>query len=254
MANPIYQANHKGGRVGMEINMLTKNIIEKLKNLGADVVGIGNLEELPEEVRGGLPIGISVGIVYPPKVIEDIEKHPTVEYLEWYERINVKLDEVVTKGGEHIRELGYQVRPLSRKQVSFSFDDFSSLLPHKTVATRAGIGWIGKSALLVTKEYGSAIRISSLLTDAPLSIDSPINESLCRDCTMCTITCPGGAVTGENWMTDRLRGEYYDAKRCYDKARELSSEYLGEEITLCGKCIEVCPYTRRYIKGEFQSE
>ena len=227
---------------------LTKDTIELLKDLGADVVGIGNLEELPEEVREGLPIGISVGIAYPPKIIEHIEKHPTVEYLEWYERLNVQLDGIVTKGAKYLKKLGYQVCPLSRSHVSFSSKDFSSMLPHKTVATRAGIGWIGKSALLVTKEYGSALRISSLLTDAPLTVDFPINESLCGTCTRCVTTCPAGAITGENWMVNRSRHEYYDVDKCYDKARELSSKYLGEEITLCGKCIEICPHTRRYIK------
>jgi len=228
---------------------LTKDTIEMLKDLGADVVGIGNLEELPKEVRDGLPIGISVGISYPPKVIEHIEKHPTAEYLEWYDRLNVQLDRMVTKGANYLEKLGYQARPLPRSQVSFSPKDFSSMLPYKTVATRAGIGWIGKSALLVTKEYGSALRVSSLLTDAPLSVNSPINESLCGSCTMCVTTCPGGAVTGENWVMNRPRREYYDVERCYDKARELSRKYLGEEMTLCGKCIEICPYTRKYIKG-----
>ena len=45
-------------------------------------------------------------------------------------------------------------------------------LPHKTIATRAGIGWIGKSALLVTAKYGSAIRLSSILTDTPIETAS----------------------------------------------------------------------------------
>lgn len=229
---------------------LTKNIMDTLKELGANHVGIGNLEELQKEVRESLPIGISVAIAYPPKVIKAIEKHPTVEYLEWYDRINVQLDLIVTKGAKYIKKLGYQAIPLSRSHVSFSTGDFSSVLPHKTVATRAGVGWIGKSALLVTKEYGSAVRISTLLTDAPLSVNSSINESLCGSCNLCVTTCPGTAIKGENWRVNGLRNEYYDAKKCYNKAKELSKKYLGERITLCGKCIEVCPYTKKYLGSE----
>ena len=47
---------------------------------------------------------------------------------------------------------------------------FRTVMPHKTVAVHAGLGWIGKSALFVTEKYGSAVRLTSVLTDAPLSI------------------------------------------------------------------------------------
>jgi epoxyqueuosine reductase QueG len=230
------------------MEQLTIKIIEKLKDLGADMVGIGNLEELPCKARYNLPIGISVAVSYPTKVISDIDKFPTLEYLKWYNKINIRLDEIVTKGADYIKELGYQAHPLSRSHVNITETDLTSTLPHKTVATRAGIGWIGKSALLVTKEYGSAIRISSLLTNAPLTTNTPINESLCGDCVECVIACPGDAVTGENWKVSCSREDYYLAKKCSDKAKELSSRYLGEEITICGKCIEVCPNTRKYLE------
>jgi len=40
-----------------------------------------------------------------------------------------------------------------------------SSMPQKTIATRAGLGWIGKTALLITPQFGSAIRLNSVLTD-----------------------------------------------------------------------------------------
>jgi epoxyqueuosine reductase QueG len=229
------------------MDSLTKDIINKLKELRADIVGIGNLEELPDEVRNSLPIGISVAIAYPAKVIRGIEKHPNLEYLSWYEKINVQLDNTVTKGADYIQKLGYQAQAISRSYVNAAPDALLTKLPHKTVATRAGMGWIGNSALLVTKEYGSALRISSLLTDAPLIVNPPVNESLCGDCTICLTTCPGGAVIGERWSVNRPREEYYCAQKCYDKALELSRRYLGDTDVVCGKCIEICPHTRRYL-------
>lgn len=123
-----------------------------------------------------------------------------------------------------------------------------SRLPHKTIATRSGIGWIGKSALLVTKEFGSAVRISSILTNAPLKADKPINESRCGSCMTCTKACPGQAVKGRNWSVGVEREDYYDPELCYKKAREIAARVLNKEITLCGKCIYVCPYTQKYIR------
>jgi epoxyqueuosine reductase QueG len=116
------------------------------------------------------------------------------------------------------------------------------------VATRAGLGWIGKDALLITSEYGSAIRISSVITDMPLITDRPINESKCGNCTNCASGCPAAAIKGIPWNVNSTRDELIDPFKCRKKARELTKKNVGIEISICGKCIEVCPYTKRYIK------
>ncbi len=120
-------------------------------------------------------------------------------------------------------------------------------MPHKTVAVNAGLGWIGKSALFVTEKYGSAIRLTSVLTDAPLNYSKSIINSLCEDCMICVDECPGKAISGVNWEPGIDRDLLLNAISCRKKARELSAEHLEKQITLCGKCIVVCPYTRKYI-------
>ena len=116
------------------------------------------------------------------------------------------------------------------------------------MATRAGLGWIGKCALLVTEEYGSALRISSLITDAPLECNAPQKASRCGNCRACAEHCPSGAVTGEAWSAGIVRARLIDAERCAETARALCRERFGKQATLCGKCIVVCPYTRRSLK------
>jgi len=229
------------------MNNITIKMQSALIDLGADLVGFGSLLELPCEMRKGMSIGVSVAVKYPPEIIKQIHAHPTFEYLEWYNTLNRKLDIIVMKGAELLQDLGHQAIPLSRQAMKFSQETFATLLPHKTVATRAGLGWIGKSALLVTKEFGSAVRFSTILTDAPLETKEPINESLCKDCTMCVRTCPGGAVLGENWQVGVPREMLFDAKKCFEKARELCKTHLDKQATICGKCIEICPHTRNYI-------
>jgi hypothetical protein len=56
----------------------------------------------------------------------------------------------------------------------------SGLLPHKTVALRAGLGFIGKNNLLVNERYGCAVVLGKVLTAAPFEVTSaPIAEPEC---------------------------------------------------------------------------
>ena len=126
--------------------------------------------------------------------------------------------------------------------------DWCSELPHKTVATRAGLGWIGKNCLLVTPEFGSAIRLSSCLTDAPLDCGVPVEESKCGNCECCVKSCPAGALNGVIWHAGMERELLFQKALCKEKQREIMRRNTGIDTDLCGKCFAVCPYTRRYLK------
>lgn len=231
----------------VERSNLTLHIKTELLRLGADIVGFGNLDELPEDVREGLPVGISVAAAYPKEVIRGISDLPTQEYREWYDRLNEKLDAIVIQGASFLQEMGYKAVAQSREYVGNGEAVNNTTLPHKTVATRAGLGWIGKCALLVTDKYGSAIRLSSILTDAPISTTLPVNKSRCGNCMICTGACPANAVSGKAWEVGLYRDEFFDPVKCRATARERAKKGFGGDITICGKCIEVCPYTQQYI-------
>jgi epoxyqueuosine reductase QueG len=232
------------------MNDLNQKVKTELLGFGADIAGFGSLDKLPNDVRDSLPVGISVAAAYPPAVIRGIAELPTQEYHEWYEKLNERLDTIVSNGAELLRNMGYKAIAQTRKHVTTRDDalfENSTALPHKTVATRAGIGWIGKCALLVTEEYGSAIRLSSVLTDAPLELAVPIDKSRCSDCLVCTDACPGFAVSGKEWEVGLYRDEFFDAEKCRKTARDRAKQGFGENKTICGKCIEICPHTQRYI-------
>ena len=231
----------------MMLEELTDKIKKELIEFGADVVGFGSIEELPGDIRENMPVGISVAVVYPREVIIGIAELPTQEYREWYDKLNERLDAVVTCGAGLLREIGYNTIALTREYVGNGEKKDNTLLPHKTVATRAGIGWIGKSALLVTEDYGSAIRISSILTDAPLETAMAVNTAKCGGCMICADACPAGAISGKLWEPGIYRDEFFDPAKCRKTARERSKQGFGGDLTICGKCIEVCPYTRRYL-------
>jgi len=229
-----------------EISGLNLKIKTELLRLGADIVGFGSLLELPVNIRRGLPNGICVAVKYPREIIRGIGELPTEDYRVWYDKLNERLDMIVTMGAEYLIKSGFNAIAQTRERAGTGETENNTVLPHKTVATRAGIGWIGKCALLVTDDFGSAIRISTILTDAPVETAKPVNESKCGGCMVCANACPAGAVSGNSWNLGVYRDEFFDAVKCRRAANERSLAGFGKNYTICGKCIEVCPRTRRY--------
>ena len=66
-------------------------------------------------------------------------------------------------------------------------------------ATSAGLGWIGKNGLLINPDHGPRLSLATVLTDAPLRPDEPIEQCLCGECTLCVEHCPSRAITGADW-------------------------------------------------------
>ena len=106
-------------------------------------------------------------------------------------------------------------------------------LPHKTVALRAGLGFIGKNNLLVTPQYGCALLLGKVLTDAPFAaLSQPPQPPACGDCRACVEACAPGALLGTAWTLTTTREEILTRKDC----------------VLCLKCMLACPYTVRYAE------
>lgn len=229
---------------------LTEELSALLRKNGAELVGIGNMKNVQ---NCSYPVGISVAISLPVHIIRDLKIAPTNEYYEMYHTLNNKLNRIVTLGAQFLQDNGYKAYGQTTDVVKVNADRVSPI-PHKTVATRAGLGWIGKNCLLVTKEYGSAVRLSSLLTDAPLTVNQPYNESFCGNCHLCVDACPAGALKGTLWRLGVKRDTIVDTEVCRDKQLEIMKSATGIEQDLCGKCFAVCAYTQRYIKIQIEKE
>ena len=232
------------------MDQITMELKEELHRLGADLVGIGDISLLPDVVRKNMTLGIAVAVAIEPNVIKGIKDGPTMEYLQAYDMLNKKLDHIVSSGAQYIHKLGYEAIAQTVSEVAKTETDYHTLLPHKTVATRVGIGWIGKNAMLVTNEYGSAVRISAILTNAKLEVNQPVNVSQCKSCMCCKEACPGDAIVGANWNIDTGRAVLYDPVKCKKAARHITKERLNVEKTLCGKCVFICPFTQRYLNKQ----
>jgi epoxyqueuosine reductase len=230
----------------MPDNNLRQELVDSLKSFGATLVGFADLRELPTNVRHGLDFGISIGVAIKPKIIQSIYTGPSMEYYEEYKRLNALLAVLADLAAEILTLAGYQARPQPVTARVIDMKNLSTDLPHKTVATRAGLGWIGKCALLVTEEYGSALRIVSVLTNADLGAGLPINSSRCDTCRICIENCPGQAPLGDNWDSTKPRDSFFNADICRATALNCAAK-IGIKEVVCGRCIAVCPWTEKYL-------
>ena len=232
---------------------LQTNLERVAKELGADLFGIADLTIAHDFVckQGGECLrkfsrAISIGIRLLDAVVDELYRleDPAVAhtYIALYKSVNSRLDHVGLSLAKRIQEKGYKAYAIPASQTVDS-NKLIGVFSHKLAADLAGLGWIGKSCLLVTPSYGPRVRFATILTDAPLKAGSPIGEK-CNDCRKCMSICPAKAFTGASFNPSEPREVRFNAHSCrsYRKKRE---EELGEGF-LCGLCVYVCPYGRSH--------
>lgn len=226
---------------------ITSDLKVHCKTVGVDLVGIADLglmrkvlPVIPQNLLDPYTFGISIGIGLKNEIIEEISDCPTPEYAQHYKNINSILDGVASKIVQWIVEKGFTAKPIP---ASLIMDEINLLgnVSHKAIARMAGLGWQGKSLLIINPEYGPRFRLVSILTDMHLIPDHPI-KNRCGNCTECVQACPASAIrnasTNSYYST---RDIAINLKRCDEKLREFKSiPNIGVEI--CGVCIKVCPY------------
>jgi epoxyqueuosine reductase QueG len=231
---------------------LSTKIRASLLEKGACLVGYADVSDLADEAVANLKYALSIAVALNPSVVCEISKGPTTKYYQEYNRANNLLADLCGHAVDILISQGYKAVALKPTIKQVDLTKIDANLPHKTIATKAALGWIGKSALLITKRYGAAIRLASVLTDADLDTAEPIEQSMCGDCRDCVDHCPAKAIKGNNWQLGFSRDAIYDAFACCETATKLAKK-IQIQSTICGICINVCPWTQKYISHEQKS-
>jgi epoxyqueuosine reductase QueG len=235
-----------------QMNNLSTKLRESLLEKGACLVGYADISDLSYEVMEGLRKAVSIAVALNPSIICEISKGPTKNYYQEYNKANNLLADLSGHAVDFLTSEGYKAIALRPTVKQVDLTKIDANLPNKTVATKAALGWIGKSALLITKSHGAAIRLCTVLTDADLDVTTPVERSMCGDCRECVDNCPAKAIKGDNWQLGCSRDSIYDAFACCETAKKLSKK-IKIKPTICGICINVCPWTQKYISREYKS-
>jgi epoxyqueuosine reductase len=172
---------------------------------------------------------------------------------------NVKhLDELARDVAVFIEEQGFTALPVPADDPYFHWEEDikrgMGILSHRHAAVKAGLGIIGKNALLITPKYGNRVELVSILTDAPFAPPEPVAgpcppslasvrtakhpasppppvDSLCPPaCRLCLDACPVGALDGSRSV---------EQLKCRTNLATKSPR--GHNLVKCWQCRAVCP-------------
>lgn len=113
----------------------------------------------------------------------------------------------------------------------------------RALAARAGIGFLAKSAMVISPTHGPYLQLAELLTGMDLPFDAPSTGS-CGTCTACLDACPTQAISAPFQVDARRCLSYTTIEQRGFIAPELR-EKQGEWLFGCDVCLEVCPFTRK---------
>lgn len=169
-------------------------------------------------------------------VVEQIEGAPTHTYFQHYRTMNTYIDSVSLQLVMALMEKGYRAASVPASQ---SVEGLSGIFSHKKAAVSAGLGYIGKSALFISRLYGPRVRLGTVFTDAPLETVCSIQNSLCGNCDLCAKSCGAIAIKNKNYEYGMNREDIFDAKACSDYMKD-KFKHIGRGA-VCGVCMRVCP-------------
>jgi epoxyqueuosine reductase len=229
----------------MPRELTSRDVDSVLQEAGVDLWGAAsNDPALP--MAPHLATAVSLLVRFEQAELAGVESGPTAAYSEGYRRVNAVLDAAASSLTDALLAAGYRAQRVMSTVPEDQYDSIQDwcsvpVFAHKTAATRAGLGWIGKTALFVSPVLGPRLRLATVFTDLALPLGTPLETGRCGSCRRCVDACPAGAGVDITWRVGLSREDLLDARAC--ERETAKHEDLGG---VCGVCIAVCPRGREY--------
>jgi epoxyqueuosine reductase len=119
----------------------------------------------------------------------------------------------------------------------------------RELASRAGLGWIGKNSCLISPQVGSAFLLAELLVSLPLQPDQPFLYDYCGKCQRCVDACPTHAILGDRTIDSRRCLSFWTIESKLPIPGEISARQSGWAFG-CDICQQVCPWNQHQPQDE----
>lgn len=213
-------------------------IKQQALRLGADVCGIASIDRFDEAPAGFHPGDLyedcqSVVVVGKAMPKGLMKVPPRLIYAHGNDLCKDRVDECVQALAMFIEAQGGIAVPLPSDGPYDAWDAETmtgkGLLSMKHAASLAGLGFLGKSTLLINDQYGTLLTIGAILTDMKLPPDAIAPSRCIPACRRCIDACPSNALDGQTVNQTRCRAHTYTAN-----AR-------GFSVVNCNTCRSICP-------------
>jgi len=224
---------------------LLAGIKEIMASHGCEMFGFADLRGLAPKGLSSFDRAISFAIRMDPVVMAGLEHGPTPAYAVLYGQVNLRINALAAELSRELRRAGHEAWPVPASIRSDPVN-IKGDFPHKTAATRAGLGWVGRHCQLVTRRYGPWLRLGTVLTGAPFAPGTPVEKSGCGKCMKCVQACPAGALSGAAWQPGLERAVILDAWACDAYKKERFKAFHGGHN--CGICTSACPVGMKQLR------
>ena len=133
-------------------------------------------------------------------------------------------------------------RSLDGRHRTFKICVDSAPLAERSLARRAGLGFIGKNHMLTNSHVGSQILLAQIVADIALEPDAPV-ETACEGCDKCILACPTGALSADGDFDSAKCISYLTIEHKGAIDVDLAGR-IGNRLFGCDECTLACPYTQ----------
>jgi epoxyqueuosine reductase len=253
-------------------------IRQEAKRLGFDDIGFSPAVELIEDkerLQKWLNQGYNAGMGYMANHFEkrvnpallEVGSLSVITVLKNYKPADTRLSQNFPKISRYAYGIDYHdvikeklsqlflfIQQLYPELAGRYFVDSAPIL-ERSLAARAGLGWIGKNSLLINRKLGSYVFIGEML----VNIELPYAESLvndgCGGCSRCVDACPTKAILPEKVIDANRCISYQTIENKGSIAEELAGKF-NNWVFGCDICQEVCPWNRKtepHSEPQFES-